>query len=76
MPTDDSNTGRVKTVGKNALYMYMRTFLITIVSLYTTRVVIDALGIQSFGLYSAVSGRLILIVFVVIHGISAFPFVF
>ena len=61
MPTDDSNTGRVKTVGKNALYMYMRTFLITIVSLYTTRVVIDALGIQSFGLYSAVSGLVILI---------------
>ena len=45
-----------KRIAQNTLMLYLRMGLITIISLYTSRVVLDALGKVDYGLYSAVGG--------------------
>ncbi|MGL4583180.1 MAG: oligosaccharide flippase family protein, partial [Flavobacterium sp.] len=48
-----SNT---KTIAKNTLFLYFRMFLIMGVTLYTSRVVLQQLGISDYGIYSLVGG--------------------
>ena len=43
-----------KRIAKNTLMLYIRMFLATIVGLYTTRVVIQTLGVEDYGIYSVV----------------------
>ena len=43
-------------IAKNTLFLYFRMFLILGVSLYTSRVVLDILGIEDYGLYNVVGG--------------------
>lgn len=49
-----------KTIAKNTSFLYLRMIIILIVSLYTSRVVLQQLGIDDFGLYNAV-GSLVLL---------------
>lgn len=41
-------------IGKNTFYLYIRSFATLIISLYTSRVILDKLGIDDFGLYNTV----------------------
>lgn len=41
---------------KNTLVLYVRTLLILFVSLYTSRVVLNVLGVEDYGIYNAVGG--------------------
>lgn len=43
-------------IAKNTLFLYFRMFLIMGVSLYTSRVVLSALGVEDYGLYNVVGG--------------------
>lgn len=43
-------------MAKNAMILYFRMLLIMAVSLYTTRIVLQTLGIDDFGIYSVVAG--------------------
>lgn len=52
-----------KRIAKNTLFLYVRMFLIMGVSLYTSRVVLDVLGIEDFGIYSLVGGIVLLFSF-------------
>jgi hypothetical protein len=45
-----------KTIAKNTFFLYMRMFFSMGVSLYTSRVVLNTLGIQDYGVYSIVGG--------------------
>lgn len=45
-----------KRIAKNTLFLYFRMILIMGVTLYTSRVVLDKLGVDDFGLYSVVGG--------------------
>lgn len=45
-----------KTIAKNTLFLYLRMLITTVVSLFTSRIVIDALGFADYGLYSLVGG--------------------
>src|SRR5574344_1055835 len=45
-----------KTIAKNMGFLYVRTFIILLISLYTSRIFLDALGVVDFGTYSAVGG--------------------
>lgn len=47
------NTARI---AKNTGFLYMRMLLVLLVSLYTSRVVLDALGVVDFGIYNVVAG--------------------
>lgn len=45
-----------KRIAKNTIMLYIRMLLIMAVTLYTSRVVLNALGIEDFGIYNAVGG--------------------
>ena len=46
-------------IAQNTLFLYVRMFLIIIVSLYTVRVVIRTLNVTDYGIYMAVGGIVI-----------------
>lgn len=45
-----------KRIAKNTLMLYFRQMLILLVSLYTVRAVLEALGAQDYGIYNVVAG--------------------
>ncbi|MDR1706508.1 MAG: oligosaccharide flippase family protein [Prevotella sp.] len=45
-----------KRIAKNTLMLYFRQILILLVSLYTVRVVLSALGVEDYGIYNVVGG--------------------
>jgi O-antigen/teichoic acid export membrane protein len=52
-----------KRLAKNTVYMYARMILIMIVSIYTSRVVLDKLGVDDYGLYNAVASVVAMVLF-------------
>ncbi|MCD8317938.1 MAG: lipopolysaccharide biosynthesis protein [Paraprevotella sp.] len=52
--TDTSENN--KRIAKNTLLLYFRMLLLMAVSLYTSRVVLNALGVEDFGIYNVVGG--------------------
>lgn len=47
---------RTLRIAKNTAVLYFRTSILVIVSLFASRVVLEALGIEDFGIYSVVGG--------------------
>lgn len=45
-----------KRIAKNTILLYIRTFLVMLISLYTSRVVLQVLGVEDFGVYQVVGG--------------------
>ena len=45
-----------KRIAKNTLLLYVRTLFIMLVTLYTSRVVLNTLGITDYGIYNVVGG--------------------
>lgn len=45
-----------KRIAKNTMFLYMRMLLIMAVQLYTSRVVLQVLGVVDYGLYNVVGG--------------------
>ena len=45
-----------KRIAKNTLFLYIRMALVLCVSLYTTRIVLRALGVVDYGIYNVVGG--------------------
>ena len=54
MSTDTLNNN--KRIAKNTLLLYFRMLLTMVVSLYTSRVVLGALGVEDYGIYNVVGG--------------------
>lgn len=52
-----------KRLAKNTLFMYVRMILIMLVSIYTSRVVLDKLGVDDYGIYNAVASIVAMVVF-------------
>ena len=55
-----------KRIAKNTLFLYFRTIIIMLVSLYTSRIILNVLGVQDYGIYNVVGG--IVAMFSVISG--------
>ena len=53
MPSTSENN---KRIAKNTLFLYVRMLLIMGVTLYTSRVVLQVLGVEDFGIYNVVGG--------------------
>lgn len=51
-----NNTENNKRIAKNTLALYFRTFITMIVGLYTGRVMLQALGIDNYGIINVVGG--------------------
>lgn len=45
-----------KRIAKNTLLLYIRTLFIMLVTLYTSRVVLNTLGVTDYGIYNVVGG--------------------
>lgn len=45
-----------KQIAKNTVFLYLRSFLLLIISLYTSRVTLQVLGVEDFGIYQVVGG--------------------
>lgn len=45
-----------KRIAKNTLVLYVRTLLVMVVSLYTSRIVLDVLGVDNYAIYQVVGG--------------------
>lgn len=45
-----------KRIAKNTLFLYIRMGLVLVVSLFTTRVILQALGVEDYGINNVVSG--------------------
>lgn len=52
--TDTSTNNR--RIAKNTIILYLRMILLMLVSLYTSRVVLSALGVEDYGIYNVVGG--------------------
>lgn len=52
----DSIISSKSTIAKNTTLLYARTVLIMVVSLYTSRVILSMLGVEDYGVYSAIGG--------------------
>ena len=63
--TSDNN----KRIAKNTLLLYVRMILIMIISLFTSRVNLQSLGVEDFGIYNVVGG--VVAMFSVISGTLA-----
>lgn len=48
--------GNMNRIARNSLFLYARMFITMAVSLYTSRVVLNALGVEDFGINNAVAG--------------------
>ena len=58
------NTANNKRIAKNTLMLYIRMLMIMVVNLYTSRVILQALGVEDFGLYNVVGGVVVLFTFI------------
>ena len=45
-----------KRVAKNTLLLYLRMLFLMLISLYTSRVILNALGVEDYGIYNVVGG--------------------
>ena len=45
-----------KKIAKNTIYMYVRMIFVMAISLYTSRVVLNTLGVDDYGTYQVVGG--------------------
>lgn len=52
-----------KRIAKNTIFLYFRTLIILVVSLYTSRLVLQALGETDLGIYNVVGGIVTLMAF-------------
>ena len=53
-----------KRIAKNTLFLYARMLLTMAVSLYTSRVILQVLGIEDFGVYNVVGGIVSMFAFI------------
>ena len=47
-------------IAKNTIFLYIRMFVIMLVTLYTSRVILKTLGVEDYGVYNVVAGSVAL----------------
>lgn len=52
-----------KRLAKNTLFLYFRTAIVMLISLYVSRVVLDVLGVEDYGIYNVVGSIVVLFSF-------------
>lgn len=53
-----------KRIAKNTVMLYIRMFVMLAVGLYTSRVVLDVLGVSDYGIYNIIGGVVVLFSFI------------
>ena len=52
-----------KRIAKNTMFLYIRMIILTLINLYTSRVILRELGVSDFGTYSVVGGVIVVFSF-------------
>lgn len=52
-----------KRLAKNTLFLYFRTAVVMLISLYISRIVLDVLGVEDYGIYNVVGSIVVLFSF-------------
>ena len=52
-----------KRIAKNTLFLYLRMMFLMIITFYTSRVVLDKLGVEDYGIQNVVGGLASMFVF-------------
>ena len=52
-----------KTIIKNSFFLYIRMIVVLIVTLYTSRLILQALGAEDFGIYNVIGGVVVMLAF-------------
>lgn len=60
----DNHSGDQKLIAKNTVMLYIRMAIMMVITLYTSRVVLDVLGVDDFGIYSIVGGVVVSMQFI------------
>ena len=50
------SNANTKRIAKNTLVLYVRMFIMLAISLYTSRVILNMLGVDDYGIYNVVGG--------------------
>ena len=61
MPTTSENN---KRIAKNTVMLYFRMIVMLLISLYTSRVVLNTLGVVDYGVYNVVAGVIVMLGFI------------
>ena len=56
MQLEETTTSKNKRIAKNTIFLYTRTIVTMIISLFTSRIVLQTLGVDNFGIYNIVGG--------------------
>lgn len=54
----ESNTQRNQRIAKNTVLLYIRTAFTMLVSLFTSRIILNVLGVDNYGIYNVVGGTI------------------
>ena len=58
-----NNSSKNKRIAKNTIFLYIRRLFALVITLYTSRVILNTLGIQDYGIYNVVAGFVSLFAF-------------
>ena len=53
----NNNADNNRRIAVNTIMLYIRMFITLIVGLFTSRVILDALGVEDYGIYNLVGGH-------------------
>jgi O-antigen/teichoic acid export membrane protein len=58
------NTHNNRRIAKNSFFLYIRMFLLLGITLYTSRIVLNTLGVEDYGIYNVVGGVVAMLSFI------------
>lgn len=61
--------GTNRAIAKNTLILYVRAFVMMVIGIFTSRIVLQAVGVSDFGLYGAIGSMVAM--FTIINGVLA-----
>lgn len=56
-----------KHIAKNTVILYLRMMVTMLVTLYTSRIILESLGIEDYGIYNVVGGVVTLFSFIMVQ---------
>lgn len=51
-----SSTSSANKIAKNTVFLYLRSIVLMVIAIYTSRVVLKVLGVENYGIYNLVGG--------------------
>lgn len=55
-----NHSENTKRIAKNTIVLYIRMLFLMLIGLYTSRVILNALGVENYGIYNAVGGIVVM----------------